>query len=175
MPLLILVALAIKIDSRGPVLFRQTRYGFNGKPFKIFKFRSMSVLEDGATIIQARAGDSRVTRIGALIRKTSIDEIPQLLNVLRGEMSIVGPRPHAAAHDDYYLEQIEDYAFRHHVKPGITGWAQVHGQRGETETLDKMQQRVQYDLWYINNWSLWLDCMIMLRTVSEVVRGENAH
>jgi Undecaprenyl-phosphate glucose phosphotransferase len=175
MPLLILVAIAIKIDSRGPVLFMQTRRGFNGKRFKIFKFRSMSVLEDGATIKQATAADNRVTRVGALIRKTSIDEIPQLINVLRGEMSIVGPRPHAVAHDDYFLKQIENYAFRHHVKPGITGWAQVNGQRGETQTLDKMQQRVEYDLWYINNWTVWLDFMIMLRTINEVASGENAY
>ncbi len=174
-PLLIVVAIAIKVELRGPVLFRQTRYGFNGKPFKIFKFRSMTVIEDGATIRQATIADSRVTRVGALIRASSIDEIPQLLNVLCGEMSIVGPRPHAAAHNDFFVEQIDKYAFRHHVKPGLTGWAQVHGYRGETPTLDKMRQRVECDLWYINNWSLWLDFLIMLRTLSEVVRAENAH
>jgi Undecaprenyl-phosphate glucose phosphotransferase len=175
MPLLALVALAIKIDSPGPILFKQTRHGFNGKAFKICKFRSMSVLDDGTTIKQATLADSRVTRVGALIRKTSIDEIPQLINVLRGEMSVIGPRPHAVAHDDYYLKQIDKYAFRHHVKPGITGWAQVHGLRGETRTLDKMLQRVEYDLWYINNWSFWLDLVIILRTLGEVVRGENAY
>jgi Undecaprenyl-phosphate glucose phosphotransferase len=175
LPLLVLMAVAIKIESPGPVLFRQTRNGFNGKRFKIFKFRSMFVLEDGPTIKQATTSDRRVTCVGALIRRSSIDEIPQLLNVLIGDMSIVGPRPHAAAHDDYYLKQIEKYAFRHHVKPGLTGWAQVNGHRGETKTLDKMRQRVECDLWYINNWSLWLDVTIMLRTVSEVVRGENAY
>ncbi len=175
LPLLILVAIAIKIDSSGPILFRQTRHGFNGKPFKIFKFRSMSVLEDGPTIKQATVADSRVTRVGAMIRKSSIDELPQLINVLLGDMSIIGPRPHAVAHDDYFLEQIEHYAFRHHVKPGLTGWAQINGHRGETRTLDKMQQRVECDLWYINNWSLWLDFVIVLRTIGEVLRGENAY
>jgi len=175
LPLLLLVALAIKIDSPGPVLFRQNRRGFNGKRFVIFKFRSMSVLEDGASIRQARAADGRVTRVGAFIRRCSIDELPQFFNVLHGEMSIVGPRPHAIAHDDYFLRQIENYAFRHHVKPGITGWAQAHGFRGETETLQKMQQRVEYDLWYINNWSIWIDLLILLRTIGEVVRGENAY
>jgi putative colanic acid biosysnthesis UDP-glucose lipid carrier transferase len=175
LPLLSLVAAAIKIDSPGPVLFRQTRRGFKGKKFKIFKFRSMSVLDDGETIKQATVGDRRVTRVGRYIRKTSIDEIPQLLNVLRGEMSIIGPRPHAVAHDSYYLKKIEQYAFRQHVKPGITGWAQVHGYRGETRTLDQMRRRVEYDLWYINNWSAWLDLLIILRTIAEVVRGENAY
>jgi Undecaprenyl-phosphate glucose phosphotransferase len=174
-PLLAIVAIAIKMDTSGPILFRQTRRGFNGKRFKIFKFRSMTVLEDGATIKQATATDDRVTRVGAFIRKSSIDEFPQLLNVLRGEMSIVGPRPHAVAHDDYFTRQIENYAFRHHVKPGITGWAQVQGHRGETKTLSKMQQRVECDLWYINNWSIWLDISILLRTFSEVIRGENAY
>jgi len=174
-PLMVLVAIAIKIDSPGPVLFRQTRRGFNGKRFKIFKFRSMTVLEDGATITQARPTDKRVTRVGAVIRKTSIDEIPQLLNVLFGHMSMVGPRPHAVAHDDYFQQQIENYAFRHHVKPGITGWAQVNGHRGETETVDKMKRRVEYDRWYINNWSFGLDIMIMARTLGEVVRGANAY
>jgi lipopolysaccharide/colanic/teichoic acid biosynthesis glycosyltransferase len=141
----------------------------------IFKFRSMSVLEDGQAIKQAAVNDSRVTRVGAFIRRASIDEIPQLINVLRGEMSMVGPRPHAAAHDDFFLKEIEQYAFRHHVKPGITGWAQVNGYRGETETLEKMQRRVEHDLWYINNWSLGLDISIMLRTLGEVIRGENAY
>jgi len=173
--LLILVAVAIKIDSPGPIFFRQTRHGFNGKRFMIFKFRSMSVLEDGQAIKQATVNDSRVTRVGAFIRRASIDEIPQLINVLRGEMSMVGPRPHAAAHDDFFLKKIEEYAFRHHVKPGITGWAQVNGCRGETETLEKMQRRVEHDLWYINNWSLGLDISIMLRTLGEVIRGENAY
>ncbi len=175
LPAFLLVALAIKIDSPGPVLFRQTRYGFNGKPFKILKFRSMSVLEDGPTITQATATDNRVTHVGAVIRRTSIDELPQLINVVRGEMSIVGPRPHAAAHDDYFLTRIENYGFRQRLKPGITGWAQVHGYRGETSTLNKMQKRIEYDIWYIDNWSAWLDISILLRTFTEVIRGNNAY
>jgi exopolysaccharide biosynthesis polyprenyl glycosylphosphotransferase len=175
LPAFLLVALAIKIDSPGPVLFRQTRYGFNGKPFKILKFRSMSVLEDGPAIMQATTKDSRVTHVGSVIRRTSIDELPQLINVLLGEMSMVGPRPHAAAHDDYFLTRIENYAVRQRVKPGITGWAQVHGHRGETSTLNKMQKRVEYDIWYINNWSAWLDISILMRTLTEVARGNNAY
>jgi putative colanic acid biosysnthesis UDP-glucose lipid carrier transferase len=170
LPLLSLVAAAIKIDSPGPVFFRQPQHGLNGKQFKIFKFRSMSVLNDGETIKQATVGDSRVTRVGRYIRETSIDEIPQLLNVLRGEMSIIGPQPHAAAHDSYYLQQIEQYAFRQQGKPGITGLAQVHGYRGETRVLDQMRRQVEYDLWYIRNWSVWLDFVIILRTIAEVVR-----
>ena len=175
LPLFVLVAIAIKADSRGPVIFRQTRKGFNGKPFRIFKFRSMSVLEDGATIIQATQRDRRVTRVGALLRSTSIDEIPQLINVLCGDMSIVGPRPHAVAHDDHFTKLIENYAYRHHVKPGMTGWAQVSGYRGETRTLDKMQRRIECDLWYINHWNIWLDFVIILRTLGEVMRRENAY
>jgi undecaprenyl-phosphate galactose phosphotransferase/putative colanic acid biosynthesis UDP-glucose lipid carrier transferase len=175
LPAFLLVALAIKIDSPGPVLFRQTRYGFNGKPFKILKFRSMSVLEDGPAIMQATTKDSCVTHVGSVIRRTSIDELPQLINVLLGEMSMVGPRPHAAAHDDYFLTRIENYAVRQRVKPGITGWAQVHGHRGETSTLNKMQKRVEYDIWYINNWSAWLDISILMRTLTEVARGNNAY
>jgi lipopolysaccharide/colanic/teichoic acid biosynthesis glycosyltransferase len=135
----------------------------------------MSVLEDGTSIIQATQRDRRVTRVGALLRSTSIDEIPQLINVLCGDMSIVGPRPHAVAHDDHFIELIENYAYRHHVKPGMTGWAQVNGYRGETRTLDKMQRRVECDLWYINHWNIWLDFLIMLRTLGEVLRGENAY
>lgn len=174
-PMLLLVALAIKIDSKGPVMFWQTRRGFNGQPFKIAKFRSMKVLEDGDDVQQARRQDPRVTRIGAWLRKTSIDEIPQLLNVLRGEMSLVGPRPHAVAHDDQFIKTVEDYAYRHHVKPGITGWAQVHGYRGETPTLDAIQRRVEFDRWYIANWSLGIDFLIMLRTLTLVIHGRNAY
>jgi putative colanic acid biosysnthesis UDP-glucose lipid carrier transferase len=175
LPILFLVALAIKIDSAGPVLFWQTRRGFNGKRFRIAKFRSMKVLEDGDDIRQARRKDPRVTRIGAWIRKTSIDEIPQLLNVMRGEMSLVGPRPHAVAHDDQFIETVEDYAYRHHVKPGITGWAQVRGYRGETPTQESIERRVEFDRWYIANWSLGLDFMIMLRTLGQVLRGKNVY
>jgi undecaprenyl-phosphate galactose phosphotransferase/putative colanic acid biosynthesis UDP-glucose lipid carrier transferase len=174
-PMFLIIAVAIKLDSRGPALFMQTRHGFNTKRFKIFKFRTMTVLDDGATIKQAVRGDKRVTRIGAWLRKTSIDELPQLFNVLKGEMSIVGPRPHAAAHDHHYEELISCYAFRHHMKPGITGWAQVNGYRGETPTLECMKGRVDFDIWYVDNWSVLLDVKIILRTVSELVRGRNAY
>ena len=175
LPLMVGVAIAIKLDTPGPVLFRQTRHGFNGRPFAIYKFRSMTVMEDGDVIHQAKKRDSRVTRVGYWIRRFSIDELPQLLNVAYGDMSIVGPRPHASAHDRFFTSAIEKYAFRHHVKSGITGWAQVRGARGETDTLAKMQRRVELDLWYINNWSIWLDFSIMLRTVLVVFSGENAH
>ena len=140
----------------------QTRHGFNGKRFKILKFRTMTVLEDGATIAQAVRGDSRVTRIGLWLRKTSIDEIPQFFNVLKGDMSVVGPRPHAVAHDNHYADLISRYAFRHHVKPGITGWAQIRGYRGETPTVRSMKERVDHDIWYVDNWSLLLDVQIIL-------------
>jgi undecaprenyl-phosphate galactose phosphotransferase/putative colanic acid biosynthesis UDP-glucose lipid carrier transferase len=169
-PLLVLVAVAIKIDSPGPVIFRQRRNGFNQLPFVIFKFRSMSVLEDGPVVTQAQRDDPRVTRVGRLLRRSSIDELPQLFNVLFGDMSLVGPRPHAMAHDDTYGAMIAKYAFRHHVKPGITGWAQVNGLRGETSRVEQMKKRVDYDLWYINNWSFRLDLQILLRTCFEVVR-----
>jgi Undecaprenyl-phosphate glucose phosphotransferase len=175
-PLLLLVSVAIKLDSPGPILFRQSRKGFNGKDFKIYKFRSMTVLEDGQIICQAATRDDRrITRVGRILRTTSIDELPQLFNVLRGEMSLVGPRPHAIAHDNEYTETIANYAFRHHVKPGITGWAQAHGLRGGTTKLDLMKKRVELDIWYINNWSLWLDLWIILLTCFEVARGRNAY
>ncbi|MCA1539914.1 undecaprenyl-phosphate glucose phosphotransferase [Bradyrhizobium sp. NBAIM32] len=163
-PVMLVTALLIKLTSPGPVFFRQTRHGFGGRAFRIFKFRTMRVLEDGPAIVQAQKNDPRVTPIGKWLRKTSIDELPQLLNVLKGDMSLVGPRPHAAAHNTEYEQIIGNYAFRHHVKPGITGWAQVNGYRGETRTLDLMQKRVEHDLWYINNWSLWLDTRIVIRT-----------
>jgi undecaprenyl-phosphate galactose phosphotransferase/putative colanic acid biosynthesis UDP-glucose lipid carrier transferase len=174
-PLLAAVSIAVKVTSRGPVIFKQHRMGFNGREFTIYKFRSMTVAENGPTIRQARRNDSRVTRLGAILRRTSIDELPQLMNVLRGEMSLVGPRPHALAHDDEYSRHIADYALRHHVKPGITGWAQIHGLRGATTQLELMERRVEFDLWYINNWSIWLDLRILLRTCSEVLRGANAY
>ena len=174
-PLMAAVAVAIKLDSPGPVLFRQTRHGFNGKPFSIYKFRSMTVMEDGDVVRQAQKRDSRVTRVGYWTRRLSIDELPQLINVVRGDMSVVGPRPHASAHDRYFASTIEKYAFRHHVKSGITGWAQVCGARGETDTLEKMQRRVELDLWYINNWSVWLDFSIMIKTIFIVLNGNNAH
>jgi putative colanic acid biosynthesis UDP-glucose lipid carrier transferase len=175
MPMLLIVALAIKVDSPGPTLFVQTRHGFNSKRFKIFKFRTMTVLEDGETIKQAVQGDERVTRVGAWLRRTSIDELPQLFNVLIGDMSIVGPRPHAAAHDSYYAKFISHYAFRHHMKPGITGWAQIHGLRGITPTLQSMKDRIDLDIWYVDNWSLWLDIKIIFRTAIELIRQRNAY
>ena len=175
LPMFLIVALAIKFDSPGSVLFIQTRHGFNGRRFKIIKFRTMTVLEDGETIPQAVRGDSRITRMGTWLRKTSIDEIPQFFNVLKGDMSIVGPRPHAVAHDNHYTDLISTYAFRHHVKPGITGWAQVHGYRGETPTLRLMKERVDRDIWYVDNWNLLLDLQIILRTAVEVMRSRNAY
>jgi len=174
-PVLILVAIAIKLESKGPVIFRQRRHGFNGKPFVIYKLRSMRVQEDGGTVVQATKEDPRVTRVGRLIRHTSVDELPQLLNVLQGHMSIVGPRPHALAHDYEYGAMIANYAFRHHVKPGITGWAQANGYRGGTPQLELMKQRIALDLWYIDNWSLLLDIHIIFRTAIELMRPRNAY
>ena len=174
-PVLLLTALLIRLDSGGPVLFRQTRLGLRGKPFDILKFRTMSVLENGDRIRQATRNDPRITRIGGFLRKVSIDELPQLINVLRGEMSLVGPRPHARAHDAYYSRLIDGYNGRQQVKPGITGWAQVHGCRGETRTLDDMCRRVDYDLWYVRHTSVMLDLEILFRTFREVVRPRNAH
>ena len=174
-PVMLVTAVLIKLTSPGPVFFRQTRHGFGGRAFRIFKFRTMRVLEDGPTIVQAQKDDPRVTPIGKWLRKTSIDELPQLLNVLKGDMSLVGPRPHAAAHNTEYEQIIGNYAFRHHVKPGITGWAQVNGYRGETRTLDLMQKRVEYDLWYINNWSLWLDVRIILSTAVSAFGDSRAY
>ncbi len=173
-PLMAIVALAIKLDSPGPVLFRQRRTGFNSKQFAIFKFRTMSVMEDGPVIQQAQPRDARVTRVGALLRRSSIDELPQLFNVLAGNMSCVGPRPHAVAHDHQYGDLLSEYALRHHVKPGITGWAQVHGYRGQILQVEQMKTRVEYDLWYINNWSLFLDLKIAVLTCLEVMRRRNA-
>ena len=174
-PILLAVAIAIRLDSPGPALFRQTRHGFNGRPFRIYKFRTMTVMENGDVVPQAQKSDKRVTRVGRWLRRYSIDELPQMINVLIGDMSMVGPRPHASAHDRYFTSAIEKYAFRHHVKSGITGWAQVRGSRGETDTLDKMRRRVELDLWYINNWSIWLDFSVMIRTVFVVFSGRDAH
>jgi Undecaprenyl-phosphate glucose phosphotransferase len=164
-PLMLLTALLVKLDSRGPILFFQARNGFNGRAFRIMKFRSMNVLEDGHIIRQVTRSDPRVTRLGRWLRRTNIDELPQLFNVLYGNMSLVGPRPHAIAHNSEYEKCIANYAFRHHVKPGITGWAQVNGYRGETPTTDLMAKRVELDLWYVNNWNMWLDIRILLRTL----------
>jgi len=175
LPLLAIVAIAIKVDSPGPVLFRQRRCGFNGKSFQIRKFRTMSVLEDGHLIVQARGGDKRITRLGVWLRKTSIDELPQLFNVLDGSMSLVGPRPHADAHDNEFDELVQNYAFRRRMKPGLTGWAQVHGCRGPTPTPESIEQRVEFDLWYIDNWSISLDLAILVWTPIELIRARNAY
>ncbi len=174
-PLFLMTAAAIKLDSDGPIMFRQRRCGFNGRPFYIVKFRTMSVLEDGESIVQARINDRRITRIGAWLRRSSIDELPQLLNVLKGEMSIVGPRPHALAHDGQFEKVVANYAYRHHVKPGITGWAQVNGFRGETRTPEDIEQRIKSDLFYIDNWSPALDIKIIFMTAVEILRGRNAY
>jgi len=163
-PLLLAVSLAIRLDSRGPIIFRQRRCGFDNCEFLIFKFRTMTVLEDGDSIVQAKPADPRVTRVGKILRRSSIDELPQLLNVIRGDMSLVGPRPHAIAHDEEFKSLISNYALRHHVKPGLTGAAQVMGLRGETLRLSEMERRVERDLWYINNWSLTLDLRLMVMT-----------
>jgi putative colanic acid biosynthesis UDP-glucose lipid carrier transferase len=164
-PLLIVVAIAIRLDSKGPIIFKQTRTGLKGRTFEIYKFRTMTVLENGPTVEQATVGDKRVTRIGRWLRRSSIDELPQLINVIRGEMSLVGPRPHAQAHDYYYGQCIPEYAGRFAVRPGITGWAQVNGSRGETPTLAHMQRRVDLDLWYVQNWNHALDFKILIETV----------
>ena len=173
-PCFAVIAAAIRLELPGPAFFLQMRAGFNGRPFRIFKFRTMSTVEDGPVIVQATRNDKRVTHLGALLRRLSIDEVPQLLNVLRGEMSLVGPRPHALAHDNEYDRLIATYAIRHKMKPGITGWAQVNGFRGETPELGMMKRRVESDLWYIEYWSLWLDIRIMLVTVVRVLRSDNA-
>jgi putative colanic acid biosynthesis UDP-glucose lipid carrier transferase len=163
-PLMLMAALAIKLESRGPVLFKQRRHGYNHRVIHVYKFRTMRVAEDGPVITQARKDDERITRVGRLLRRTSIDELPQLFNVLRGEMSLVGPRPHAVAHNQHYRERLARYANRHCVKPGMTGWAQIHGFRGPTEDPEKMRKRVEMDLYYIENWSIWLDLKIIAAT-----------
>jgi Undecaprenyl-phosphate glucose phosphotransferase len=174
MPIMALTALAIRLDGKGPILFLQNRKGFNGRQFVMLKFRTMTVQENGDVVTQATQNDPRVTRIGRLLRAASIDELPQLINVMRGDMSLVGPRPHALAHDNQFEKLLQDYAFRHHVKPGMTGWAQVNGLRGATPSVDQIARRVKMDLWYINNWSLWLDIQILIKTLFEVLRKRNA-
>jgi Undecaprenyl-phosphate glucose phosphotransferase len=175
LPLMLMTALLIKLDSRGPIFFLQKRNGFNGKTFDIIKFRTMHVCEDDAAVKQATRDDPRVTRIGRWLRRSSIDELPQLFNVIRGDMSLVGPRPHATSHNSEYEKLIANYAFRHHVKPGLTGWAQVNGYRGETRQVEQMKRRVDYDLWYINNWSPWLDLRIVMQTVLVTLRQDAAY
>jgi len=175
LPVMALTAFAIKFESPGPVIFRQVRRGFNGEEFVIYKFRTMTVQENGPQIVQATRHDARVTNVGRMLRAASIDELPQLVNVIKGDMSLVGPRPHALAHDNYFETVLSGYAVRHHVKPGITGWAQCNGARGETPTVQHIARRVQLDLWYINNWSFWLDLFILLKTAFEVLRKRNAY
>lgn len=176
LPVCLLIAATIKLTSSGPVLFKQYRTGINGQKFKVYKFRSMVQHQEAhGEVTQAKKQDPRITTIGAFLRRTSLDELPQFFNVLQGRMSIVGPRPHALAHNEYYKDLVESYMQRHKVKPGITGWAQVNGYRGETDTLDKMKKRVEHDLWYIDNWSLWLDLKIVFLTIFKGFVGKNAY
>lgn len=174
-PLLLLIAIGIKLSSRGPVLFKQRRYGLQGEEIVVYKFRSMTICEDGDHVEQAKRGDSRVTCFGGFLRRTSLDELPQFINVLQGRMSVVGPRPHAVAHNEMYRKLIKGYMIRHKVKPGITGLAQVNGMRGETDTAGKMQARINYDLEYLRNWSLGLDLWIILKTGRVVFGDQNAY
>jgi putative colanic acid biosysnthesis UDP-glucose lipid carrier transferase len=174
-PIMMLIAFLVKLDSSGPVIFKQRRYGLDGEQIVVYKFRSMAVTEDGGAIQQARKNDLRVTRIGAFLRKTSLDELPQFINVLQGRMSVVGPRPHAVSHNEIYRTLIKGYMVRHKVRPGITGWAQVNGQRGETDTLDKMQARIDFDLDYLRNWSLQLDMFIVMKTIRLVFKDGAAY
>ncbi|MGB8366313.1 MAG: sugar transferase [Rhizomicrobium sp.] len=169
-----LIALLIRLDSQGAAVFRQRRLGLGGRPFDILKFRTMRVLENGDEIVQARPDDKRFTRVGRWLRKRSLDELPQLINVVRGEMSLVGPRPHAVAHDRRFAALIEGYELRQRAKPGITGWAQIHGLRGPTPTIDAMRARVAFDIWYAQHASLRLDLRILLRTPIEILRQRNA-
>lgn len=175
-PLMLVIALAIKLTSPGPVFYKQLRHGWNGEEIWVYKFRSMVVhYEAGFQVTQASRNDARITPLGAFLRRTSLDELPQFINVLQGRMSIVGPRPHAMAHNEHYKELVPGYMLRHKVKPGITGWAQVNGFRGETDTLDKMEKRVEYDLHYIENLSLWLDLKIIVATVFKGFVHKNAY
>jgi putative colanic acid biosysnthesis UDP-glucose lipid carrier transferase len=175
MPLMLLVGAAVKLDTPGPVIFRQRRHGLDGREIVVYKFRTMKVLEDGPELRQARCDDERITRVGALLRRYSLDELPQLVNVLQGRMSLVGPRPHAVAHTELYRKLINGYMIRHKVRPGITGWAQVNGLRGETKSVEKMRARIEHDLAYLSDWSLAFDLAILARTPWAVIRGRNAH
>ncbi|MEG0230555.1 MAG: undecaprenyl-phosphate glucose phosphotransferase [Hafnia sp.] len=174
-PLMLLIAIGIKLTSRGPVIFKQDRYGLSGQKITVYKFRSMRVMENADVVIQATKKDPRVTRFGSFLRRKSLDELPQFINVLQGRMSIVGPRPHAIAHNEEYRQLVDNYMIRHKVKPGITGLAQISGYRGEVDTLDKMEKRIQYDINYIQNWSLWLDIKIIFQTITKGFSGENAY
>ena len=174
-PIMLTIALAIAMTTSGPIIFKQRRYGLNGEEILVSKFCTMTVCEDGDTVQQAQKDDRRITPIGAFLRKTSLDELPQFFNVLQGRMSIVGPRPHAVAHNELYRSMIKGYMVRHKVKPGITGWAQVNGWRGETDTLEKMKNRIDYDLAYLQNWSLRLDLYIILKTIIVVLKDRHAY
>jgi putative colanic acid biosynthesis UDP-glucose lipid carrier transferase len=174
-PVLLLIALGVKLSSPGPVLFRQRRYGLNGRIVEVWKFRTMTVAEDGEHVVQATRDDARVTRLGAVLRRHSLDELPQFFNVLQGRMSIVGPRPHAVAHNEQYRRMIHGYMVRHKVKPGITGWAQINGWRGETDTIEKMRKRVEFDLYYVRNWSFLFDLRIIALTVIKGFRSKNVY
>lgn len=171
-PILVIISLGVKISSPGPIIFKQRRYGLDGKQILVYKFRTMTVAEDGAVVVQATKQDQRITPFGRLLRKTSLDELPQFINVLQGRMSVVGPRPHAVSHNETYRKIIKGYMVRHKVRPGITGWAQVNGFRGETDTLDKMQSRIEYDIDYLRNWSAKLDIYIVLKTIAMLLRKE---
>lgn len=174
-PVLLIISIIIKLSSPGPVIFKQKRYGVNGKEINIYKFRSMTAQDNGTIVQQAIKNDARITPFGAFLRKTSLDELPQFVNVIQGKMSIVGPRPHATAHNEQYRKLVPKYMQRHLVKPGITGWAQINGWRGETDTLEKMEKRVEFDLHYINNWSLWFDIKIILMTFIKGFINKNAY
>ncbi len=175
LPLLIAIAIAVKLTSKGPVIFKQDRYGLCGRKIKVWKFRSMTVTENNAVVTQAKKGDARITKLGGFLRRTSLDELPQFFNVLKGDMSIVGPRPHAVAHNEEYRKKVDFYMVRHKAKPGITGWAQINGWRGETDTINKMEKRVEFDLHYIKHWSLWFDIKIIFLTILKGFKNENAY
>jgi putative colanic acid biosynthesis UDP-glucose lipid carrier transferase len=172
---MLIISVLIKLDSPGPVFFKQKRYGLDGKAINVWKFRSMTVADNGAVVKQAVKGDARITKLGAFLRRTSLDELPQFINVLQGRMSIVGPRPHAIAHNEEYRNLIDFYMLRHKVKPGVTGWAQINGWRGETDTLEKMEKRIEFDLYYIRNWSLLLDIKIVYLTIFKGFVNKNAY
>ncbi|MCP4987745.1 MAG: undecaprenyl-phosphate glucose phosphotransferase [Colwellia sp.] len=175
LPIIAFIAVGIKLTSKGPILFKQDRYGLSGHKIKVWKFRSMLVMENSDKVIQATKGDTRITPFGGFLRRTSLDELPQFFNVISGSMSIVGPRPHAVSHNEEYRQKVEFYMLRHKVKPGITGWAQINGWRGETDTLEKMEKRVEFDLQYIKNWSVWLDIKIIFLTIFKGFISKNAY
>ncbi|TYY01065.1 undecaprenyl-phosphate glucose phosphotransferase, partial [Klebsiella pneumoniae] len=174
-PILLIISLAVKLSSNGPVIFKQIRYGMDGKPIQVWKFRSMTVMENDDKVVQATKNDIRVTKVGKFLRSTSLDELPQFFNVLFGQMSVVGPRPHAVSHNEQYRTLIQGYMLRHKVKPGITGLAQINGWRGETDTLEKMEKRVEYDLLYIRGWSIWLDLKIIFLTIFKGFINKSAY